>query len=48
MLTCLTGNDSKADVVDVVSFCYDPDDGTLGWRETFHVELKDVHGWANG
>ena len=25
-----------------------PDDGTLGCRETLHVELKDAQGWADG
>jgi len=34
--------------VDVVSLCYVPDDGMLGCRETLHVELKDVQGWADG
>ena len=30
----------KADDFDIVSLCYVPDDGTLGYRETLHVELK--------
>jgi len=38
----------KADDFDIVSLCYVPDDGTLGYRETLHVELKDAQGWANG
>ena len=29
---------------DVVSVSYVPDDGTLGCRETLHVELKDAQG----
>jgi len=38
----------KADDVDVVPLCHVPDDGTLGCRETLHVQLKDVQGRANG
>jgi len=38
----------KADDVDVVSLCYVPGDGTLGCRETLHVELKDAQGRADG
>jgi len=33
---------------DVVSLRYVPDDGTLGCRETLHVELKDAQGRADG
>jgi len=37
----------KAANVYVVSLCYVPDDGTFGYRETLHVELKDAHGRAD-
>jgi len=32
----------------IVSLCYVPDGGTLGCRETLHVELKDAQGRADG
>ena len=38
----------KTDDVDAVSLCDVPDDGTLGCRETLHIELKDLQGRANG
>ena len=38
----------KTDDVDAVSLCYVLDNGTLGCRETLHIELKDVQSRANG
>ena len=37
----------KADDADVVSYCYVPDDVSLGCRETLYVELKDAQGRAD-
>jgi len=37
----------KADDAAVVSYCYVPDDVSLGCRETLYVELKDAQGRAD-